>query len=97
MYAVEEEAKEKPVSAGEFWRRYKAGERDFSGINLAGVNLSKSTLADGVNLSKANLSNSNLIQVKWNKVNLIDVNLTTHRRDYARWHNSRLGILQTNL
>ena len=37
------------VTAEEFWERYEAGERDFTGINLSGANLS------GAYLIQANL------------------------------------------
>src|SRR6478672_5822124 len=39
IYALEEEKQKQPISTEEFLRRYNAGERDFTEINLAGANL----------------------------------------------------------
>src|SRR4028118_955964 len=33
-YVDEEESQEAAISAEEFWRRYNAGERDFTGVNI---------------------------------------------------------------
>jgi uncharacterized protein YjbI with pentapeptide repeats len=48
------------MNTNELLRRYAAGEWDFCGTNLSGVDLSWKTL-QGVNLSEANLSGANLI------------------------------------
>ncbi|MFM7370953.1 MAG: hypothetical protein ACKO2Z_24830, partial [Sphaerospermopsis kisseleviana] len=40
MYTAEEDYQDIAVSAEEFWQRYEVGERDFTGINLAGLDLS---------------------------------------------------------
>ena len=50
------ESQEPAITAEEFWRRYKEGERDFIGINLAGVDLSGKTLEYPISFSQANLS-----------------------------------------
>ncbi len=63
----EEESQEPVVSAEEFLRRYNEGERDFTGINLAGVDLSGNYFND----SKLNLSNAN-----FNRASFMSVNLT---------------------
>jgi len=57
-YADEEESQEVAISAEEFWRRYEAGERNFTEVNLAGANLS------GQWLSSVNLSRANLVQAR---------------------------------
>ncbi|HCF29606.1 MAG TPA: low-complexity protein, partial [Cyanobacteria bacterium UBA11049] len=46
------------MEAEELLKRYKQGERDFSKVNLVGVNLPEANLS-GINLSKANLSEGN--------------------------------------
>ena len=66
---------EPAISAEEFWKRYEDGERDFTGINLARVNLSGKTLDSNVSLSQANLSSANLANAKLTGVNLIGANL----------------------
>lgn len=65
------------IDAEEFLRRYKAGESDFTGINLAGVNLIGVSLDRGnVNLSKANLTRSNLTRAKLSNINFSGANLS---------------------
>jgi uncharacterized protein YjbI with pentapeptide repeats len=70
-----EECLEPVVSVEEFWQRYSDGERDFTGINLAGADLRGKSLASGVNLSNANLKKANLIGVNWQSVNFSGANL----------------------
>ncbi|MCC3404059.1 MAG: pentapeptide repeat-containing protein [Microcoleus sp. PH2017_10_PVI_O_A] len=65
-----EECREPVVSVEEFVRRYSEGEKDFTGINLAGADLRGKNLASGVNLSNANLNKANLNGVTWQAVNL---------------------------
>jgi uncharacterized protein YjbI with pentapeptide repeats len=82
--------KSKDMDAEEFFRRYEAGERDFSGINLSGANLEGVVLSD-VNFVGANLSGTSLCEASLNRVDLsgselsgasfseaalVDVNLT---------------------
>ncbi|MCU0534755.1 MAG: pentapeptide repeat-containing protein [Hydrococcus sp. Prado102] len=64
------------ISAEEFWERYKAGERDFSGINLIGINfnLQKQKL-DGLNFSRANLTRADISGLRY----LYNVNLCEAR------------------
>ena len=69
------EIQEPAITAEEFLQRYKEGERDFTGINLAGVDLSGKTLEYPISLSQANLSNANLSNANLVKVNLIGANL----------------------
>ncbi|MFM9267467.1 TerD family protein [Tychonema sp. BBK16] len=66
---------EAAMSSEEFLQRYNQGERDFTGINLAGVDLSGKTLEYPISLSQANLSNANLSNANLVKVNLIGANL----------------------
>ncbi|MEG3972537.1 TerD family protein [Microcoleus sp. T2B6] len=66
---------EPAIAAEEFLQRYQEGERDFTGINLAGVDLSGKTLEYPISLSQANLSNANLSNANLVKVNLIGANL----------------------
>jgi uncharacterized protein YjbI with pentapeptide repeats len=68
------------IAAEEFLARYQAGERDFRGIDLSGVDLSGSEWRD-INLSGADLGGANLTGVKWSHINfsgadLRDANLT---------------------
>ena len=67
----ESEASLEPVvTVEEFWERYTQGERDFTGINLAGADLRGKNLAPGVNLSNANLNKANLNGVNWQNISL---------------------------
>ncbi|MBR8833364.1 MAG: pentapeptide repeat-containing protein [Stigonema ocellatum SAG 48.90 = DSM 106950] len=80
IYAAEEESQGEPISAEEFLSRYKAGQRDFTGINISGVNLSGQTLTDlnlsRANLKKTNLSKSRLIRLNFCQANLNESNLS---------------------
>jgi len=62
------------VDAKELLRRYKAGERDFTGINLARVDLTSTNL-DGALLIEANLSGTNLNKAKLQVARLLQANL----------------------
>ena len=44
------------MSTEEFWQRYNKGERDFSGVNLAGADLTGNSICHQINLSKAHLT-----------------------------------------
>ena len=70
-----EECLEPVVSVEDFWLRYTEGERDFTGINLAGADLSGKSITSGVNLSNANLNKANFRSVNWHSVNLSGANL----------------------
>jgi uncharacterized protein YjbI with pentapeptide repeats len=72
-----EESQEPPVTAEEFLKRYNEGERDFTGINLAGVDLSSSgeSLGSNVNLSNANLRGANLRYMHLGEINFTGANL----------------------
>lgn len=63
------------INAEEFLRRYEAGERDFTGINLAGANLCGLSLTD-INLSKANLTKANLTKANLSNTNLSGAKLS---------------------
>ena len=65
-----EECLEPVVSVEEFLWGYTEGERDFTGINLAGADLTCKNLASDVNLRKANLRKANLRGVNWQRLNL---------------------------
>ena len=69
------EIQEPAITAEEFLRRYNEGERDFTGINLAGVDLSGKTLEYPISFSQANLSNANLSNANLTQVNFIGANL----------------------
>ena len=63
---IEDFALESPsttVSAEEFCRRVDEGERDFTGINLAEVDLTGQHFPSGLNLSQANLTKTKLGRV----------------------------------
>jgi len=65
------------IDAEELLRRYAAGERDFSGVNLWGANLSGCNLTD-IKLEKAELSRTNL-----SGANLQNANLDQADLEYA--------------
>ncbi len=67
--------RELAISTEDFWKRYNAGERDFTGCNLFGVDLSEKTLVADVILSEANLTEANLSGATFKKVNLFEANL----------------------
>ncbi|WP_293331765.1 pentapeptide repeat-containing protein [Microcoleus sp. CAWBG58] len=67
--------RELAISTEEFWQRYNAGERDFTGCNLFGVDLSEKTLVADVILSESNLTEANLKGATLKKVNLCGANL----------------------
>ena len=72
-YLAEEKSQEAPLSTEEFWIQYNNGKRDFTGINLAGADLSR--CASGANLSRANLTRAKL-SGNWNSQNLSEANLS---------------------
>lgn len=70
-----EEGLEPVVSVEEFCERYKQGEKDFAGINLAGADLRGKNLTSGLNLSNVNLNKAILIGANWQGINLSGANL----------------------
>ena len=65
----------------EFIERYQAGERDFSGVDLSGIELTdfknrNNYKFSDINLSGANLTKAKLEFVNFNNVNLENANLT---------------------
>ena len=62
------------MEAQELVRRYKAGERDFSKVELLGANLSEADLSDvnlsGANLFRADLRGANLMEAVLGKADL---------------------------
>jgi uncharacterized protein YjbI with pentapeptide repeats len=95
-----EECLESVVSVEEFWQRYIEGERDFTGINLAGADLRGKNLISGVNLSNANLKKANLIGVNWQGVNLSGANLKGADMRDARFYGtnfSEANLCRVNL
>ena len=64
----------------DFLARYRAGDRNFAGANLSGVNLSARGFSDvdftGANLSGANLSYTQFYDVNFTNANLSGANLT---------------------
>ncbi len=82
------------MNVSEILNKYAAGVRDFSGANLAEMNLSGTNLS-GVDLSEANLSVTNL-----SGANLSDANLSRARLNVARLSGanlSRANLTQANL
>ena len=78
----------------EILKQYTAGVRDFSGLNLAEVNLS------GVNLSGANLSEVNLSVANLSGANLSGTNLSRAKLNVARLSGanlSRANLTQASL
>ncbi|WP_377476914.1 MAG: pentapeptide repeat-containing protein [Microcoleus anatoxicus] len=67
--------RELATSTEDFWKRYNAGERDFTGCNLFGVDLSEKTLVADVIFEQANLTEANLKGATLKKVNLCGANL----------------------
>ena len=86
---------EPAISAEDFWQRYNEGERDFVGINLAGVDLSEKTLDSHVCLSQANLSNANLAKANLTQVNLIGANLQGANLNSTNLHSA--DLIEVNL
>ncbi|WP_293131916.1 pentapeptide repeat-containing protein [Microcoleus sp. bin38.metabat.b11b12b14.051] len=102
----ESEASLEPVvNVEEFWERYTQGERDFTGINLAGADLRGKNLAAGVNLSNANLNKANLNGVSWQMINLSGATLKEANMSNAFFSStnfsnanlSRANLSQANL
>lgn len=84
------------TESGELLRRYQAGDRNFQGVNLAGVYLV------GINLSQANLIQANLVQTNLSNANLsqtklIIANLSQALMTGANLHRAKLvGAILTN-
>ncbi len=84
------------INAGEFYRRYNdKKERDFTGINLSGANLSKQDLSSGVNLSESELSQTNLTQADLTKGNLVRARL--HQAILYEANLSQTNLYEANL
>jgi uncharacterized protein YjbI with pentapeptide repeats len=73
------------VTVEEFWKRYTQGERDFTGINLAGADfrgknlgakLSQQTKFTNANLAQSNLSGINLRGADLKNADLTNANLS---------------------
>ena len=74
------------MDAEEIYRRYNAGERNFTGVDLSRVNLNLANFSvlgrvknknnlSGINLSGANLTRANIECVDLSSANLSDANL----------------------
>lgn len=74
----------------ELLQRYAAGERDFSGVNLCEVNLSRINLS-GANFSGANLSIANLSGANLSGVNLSHAKLNVTRLSGANLSRAKLN------
>jgi uncharacterized protein YjbI with pentapeptide repeats/stress response protein SCP2 len=81
---------EPAISAEEFLQRYNKRERDFTGVNLAGVNLSRRVLSQ-VNLSRANLSGAELSEANLYGANLSEANLCHANLHKANLSSANLG------
>ncbi|MGD1715496.1 pentapeptide repeat-containing protein [Dapis sp. BLCC M172] len=97
----EEESQQPVVSAEEFLRRYNEGERDFTGINLAGVDLSGKSFNDSkLNLSNANFNGANLSQVDLRSVNLTGAKFKSANLSEIKFYSANLSqakFINTNL
>ena len=78
----------------EILKQYAAGERDFSGLNLAEVNLSAANLS-GANLSEVNLSVANLSGANLSGANLSRAKLNVARLSGANV--SKANLIQASL
>lgn len=90
---------EPAISAEEFWKRYNQKERNFTGVNLAGVNLSRKVLSQ-LNLSRANLSGAELSETNLYGANLSEANLCHANLHKANLSSANLGktqLLNANL
>jgi len=81
---------EPAINAEEFLQRYNKRERDFTGVNLAGVNLSRRVLSQ-VNLSRANLSGAELSETNLYFSNLSEANLCHANLHKANLSSTNLG------
>ncbi|MEG3891295.1 pentapeptide repeat-containing protein [Microcoleus sp. Z1_A1] len=81
---------EPAISAEDFLQRYNQGERDFTGVNLAGVNLSRRVLSQ-VNFSRANLSGAELSETNLYCSNLSEANLCHANLHQANLSSANLG------
>lgn len=87
-----EDSQEPAIDAEEFLRRYNNKETDFTGINLARVDLTgKSLGSDNLNLSKANLTRAKLGKAKLDCVNLSCANLRGAELCEAQLHQTNLS------
>jgi uncharacterized protein YjbI with pentapeptide repeats len=91
-YLAEENSLDLPLNIGEFWKQYNSGKRNFTGVNLAGVDLNRCP-------SKANLSRANLTRAKlsgnWSTENLSGANLS--RANLSGANLSRANLSEANL
>jgi uncharacterized protein YjbI with pentapeptide repeats/stress response protein SCP2 len=90
-----EESQEPVITTEDFLKRYQAGERDFTGSNLAGIDLSQKTLESNLMLSEANLTKANLAGAKLIKVNLIGANL--QGADLSETNLQQADLIEANL
>lgn len=83
-----------PISAGELVKRYNAGERDFRGLDLGGIDLSvHSDLSNhylpGINLEGANLKGAKVVGADLSYADLNYANLERadlYETDFAHTH-----------
>lgn len=78
------------MQAEEILKKYSDGERNFSGINITEVNLSRANLA-GINFSEATLSIANL-----SGANLSEANLTGAKLNVAKMSGANLTQAKFN-
>jgi len=96
-----EESQELVITTEDFLKRYEAGERQFSGSNLAKIDLSGKTfvwnlILSEANLTKANLAGANLINVNLIGANLQGANLTKANLNCARLIEANLSGANLN-
>ncbi len=78
------------VTAEEFWERYEAGERDFTGINLSGANLSGAYLIQA-NLCGAYLENTDLSNTYLSSADLRGADLSNANLENACLEDAKLA------
>ena len=78
------------MNAKELIERYQAGERDFYGVDLSGVdfdelnpNLDNIIKLSGANFTDANFSNANFSYVSFTGTNFSNANLTGAKLTYV--------------
>ncbi|MGB3636032.1 MAG: pentapeptide repeat-containing protein [Rivularia sp. (in: cyanobacteria)] len=78
------------VSGEEFWERYEEGERDFTGINLTGANLSGAYLIQA-NLCGAYLENTDLSNTYLSSADLRGADLSNANLENACLEDAKLA------
>ncbi|MGL5063672.1 MAG: pentapeptide repeat-containing protein [Microcoleus sp.] len=83
------------ITTEEFWQRYNAGERNFTGCNLFEVDFSGKTLVADVILERANLTEANFIGATLKQVNLCGANL--QKSNLSSTNLQQADLIEANL